>query len=213
MPLNDGFTCGAAPLLGISGQPQRGKMQSVPPKLFVFLEEPFQKGWKGDACTGSINQQCLINTSATPRYSNNSVNNNKQSQPGCSLVLNHIAHHLAPRLFTPHPHPPVLVFRTGPDAEARLEDGRHHPRAQEGDQDHEHGAVRAHDGLAAGADGPHRADAGEAREALLGFTSLTRQLAQVETTLRGRLLHCSFSALKSKFLISYDLLACDKKGR
>lgn len=57
------------------------------------------------------------------------------------------------------------MFCAGPDAEARLEDGRHHPRAQEGDQDHEHGAVRAHDGLAAGADGAHRADAGEPREA------------------------------------------------
>lgn len=62
------------------------------------------------------------------------------------------------------------MFCAGPDAEARLEDGRHHPRAQERDQDHEHGAVHAHDGLAAGADGAHRADAGEAKEAFLRFT-------------------------------------------
>lgn len=52
------------------------------------------------------------------------------------------------------------VFCAGSDAETRLEDGCHHPRAEEGDQDHEHGAVHAHDGLAAGADWTYRADAG-----------------------------------------------------
>lgn len=55
------------------------------------------------------------------------------------------------------------MFCTGSDAETRLEDGRHHPRAEEGDQDHEHGAVHAHDGLAAGADWTYRADAGRGR--------------------------------------------------
>lgn len=86
-------------------------MQSVSQKVFVFVEEYFQKGSKGEACTGSINQQCLINMSVTPAYSNNNDSNNKNSQPGCSLVLNHITHHLALRLFTPPgptPSPHVL---------------------------------------------------------------------------------------------------------
>lgn len=52
-------------------------------------------------------------------------------------------------------------FLTGSDTEARLEDGRHHSRAEEGDKDHEHGAVLPHDGLVTGADWAYRADAGQ----------------------------------------------------
>lgn len=54
----------------------------------------------------------------------------------------------------------VFLASPGSNAETRLEDGRHHPRAAKGDQDHEHVAVCAHDDLATGPDRTHRADAG-----------------------------------------------------
>lgn len=51
--------------------------------------------------------------------------------------------------------------QTGSNTETWLEDGCHHPRTKEGDQDHEHTAVRAHDDVVTGADRTHRTDAGQ----------------------------------------------------
>lgn len=53
----------------------------------------------------------------------------------------------------------VLLF-LGPDPEAWLEDGGHHSRATQGDQDHEHGGIRTHHDVAAESDQPGGADAG-----------------------------------------------------
>lgn len=54
----------------------------------------------------------------------------------------------------------VLCF-PGSDTETWLEDGRHHPWAEEGDQDYEHGGVHAHDGLVTGTDWAYWTDAGQ----------------------------------------------------
>lgn len=55
----------------------------------------------------------------------------------------------------------ILPHSSGPDIETRLEDGRHHPRAAEGDQDNEHGGVRPHHDLAPVSDRIGGAYAGE----------------------------------------------------
>lgn len=49
----------------------------------------------------------------------------------------------------------------GPDPEAWLEDRGHHPRATQGDQDHEHRGICTHHDMATESDQPAGADAGE----------------------------------------------------
>lgn len=53
----------------------------------------------------------------------------------------------------------MLLF-LGPDPEAWLENGGHHSRATQGDQDHEHGGIRTHHDMAAESYQPVGADAG-----------------------------------------------------
>lgn len=53
----------------------------------------------------------------------------------------------------------MLLF-LGPDPKAWLEDGGHHSRATQGDQDHEHRGIRTHHDMAAESNQSAGADAG-----------------------------------------------------
>lgn len=78
----------------------------------------------------------------------------------------------------------VVLCSVGSDAETWLEDRRHHPGVEEGDQNHEHRAVHAHDGLVTGTDWTHRTDAGWLNGGLLLYKWCLKMLIKTSNNLK-----------------------------